>query len=392
MKVGIDVLSQSPGFSSGALSQYLQMGRFLPKQDRQTDYVFFSGYDDINYYQAKCPDVRVVGAGWGNKHHKLRVLSEHFLLWRAQARERLDVLFHSGSGVAPLLMPTRPRLVLGIWGMQHVSQTQIALGPQIYRRALFQRSLERADVCLVNSEYSRNLLIKHYSGFSAPIEVIRHGVDFSLFHPNPWTTADDASMARLGITSPYILFVGQIYPYKQVHILADAFCEAMDRTGAPHKLVVIGSFAKAHGMGERYREQILNIMAERGYQDRLVLASDIGVSALRALYTAADVYVQSSDAETFGRTVLEAMACGCPVVAAHAGATPEVLGDAGLYYEAQDVGGCATHLVQLLGDAQKRTQFRDAGLARVRSFSFEAEIAQMANLFHQAAGSSARGI
>ena len=199
-------------------------------------------------------------------------------------------------------------------------------------------------------------------------------------------------MARLGITSPYILFVGQIYPYKQVHILADAFCEAMDRTGAPHKLVVIGSFAKAHGMGERYREQILNIMAERGYQDRLVLASDIGVSALRALYTAADVYVQSSDAETFGRTVLEAMACGCPVVAAHAGATPEVLGDAGLYYEAQDVGGCATHLVQLLGDAQKRTQFRDAGLARVRSFSFEAEIAQMANLFHQAAGSSARGI
>ena len=391
MKVGIDVLSQSPGFSSGALSQYLQMGRFLPKKDRQTDYVFFSGYGDVSYYKAKCPDVRVVGAGWGNKHHKLRVLSEHFLLWRAQARERLDLLFHSGSGVAPLLMPAGPRLVLGIWGMQHVSQTQIAIGSQIYRRSLFQRSLERADVCLVNSEYSRNLLIKHYSAFTATVEVIRHGVDFSLFHPEPWTVADQANMVQLGVNSPYVLFVGQVYPYKQVHVLAAAFCEAIDRTAAPHKLVVIGSFSKAHGMGQKYRDQILNIMTEGGYADRLVLASDIGVSALRALYAGADVYVQSSDAETFGRTVLEAMACGCPVVAAHAGATPEVLGEAGLYYEAQDIGGCAKHLIHLLGDKQKRMQLRDSGLVRVKDFSFEAEIDQMVSLFHRTAGLSARG-
>jgi glycosyltransferase involved in cell wall biosynthesis len=382
LKIGIDVLSQSPGFSTGALSQYLQMARFLPERDPSSEYIFFSGWEDVAYYQAKTDRIRVVGGGWGNRHHKLRILSEHFLLWRAQAREKLDLIFHSGSGVAPVVMPRAPKLVLGIWGMQHVSDAQIAAGPKLYRRLLFQRSLERADVCLVNSEYSRDLLLQHYTGFSAPVAVIRHGVDFGLFHPSPPDEEDRLRMAQLGVAGPYLLFVGQIYLYKLLHILAEAFCDVMDRSGLPHQLVVIGSFAKAHGMGEEYRARIIELMRSRGYQDRLVLAQDIGIGALRAFYAGADVYVQPSDAETFGRTVLEAMACGCPVIAARAGATPEVLGDAGLYYEAQDVSGCAAHLENVLQDGGLRKDLTQRGLARVQKFSFAEEIAQMVQLFH----------
>ena len=384
MKIAVDVLFQSPTHSTGALSWFTQFARLAPGRDPANTYVYVAGRDDVDYYRQKNPALQVEGAGWGNRRRILRILSEHFLLGPALKRLGADILFHGSSGVAPLVMPRRTKLVLAIWGMQHVAAADIRWEQRLYRRLLFRPGLARADAILVNSAYTRDLLLKHYGdAIRGPVEVVHHGVDFNLFRPGPLSAAEFAPLAARGVTQPYVLFVGQLYPYKLLHVLAEAFAKAVGPRGLPHKLVVVGSFSRTDSMGNAYRDQILRTLADAGLSDRLVAVEDVGIQDLRALYAGADLYVQSSAAETFGRTVIEAMACGAPVLAARAGATPEILADAGYYYEAHDVEGCAREIAAILGDEGLRGQLRAQGLKRAQDFSYEGELDHLIRIFHR---------
>ncbi|MBA2587652.1 MAG: glycosyltransferase family 4 protein [Alphaproteobacteria bacterium] len=384
MKIAVDVLFQSPTHSTGALSWFTQFARAAPGRDPANTYVYVAGRDDAAYYRQKNPALHVEGAGWGNRRRILRILSEHFLLGPALKRLGADILFHGSSGVAPLVMPRRTKLILAIWGMQHVAAADIRWEQRLYRRLLFRPGLRRADAILVNSAYTRDLLLKHYGGgIRAPVEVVHHGVDFNLFRPGPLTQDEMAPLASRGVNGPYILFVGQLYPYKLLHILAEAFARAAASRDLPHKLVVVGSFSRTDSMGEAYREQVLKGIADAGLSDRLVALEDVGIQDLRALYAGTDLYVQSSAAETFGRTVIEAMACGAPVLAARAGATPEILADAGRYYEAQDVEGCAAEIAAILQDQDLRAQLRAKGLQRAKDFSYDGELDHLIGIFHR---------
>lgn len=381
MKVALDVLFQSPRHSTGALGWFTQFARTAPQRDPATEYVYLAGRRDVAYYQEKNPRIEVESAGWGNDRRLLRIFSEHFLLAPALRRVGADILFHGSSGVAPLVMPRRTKLILAIWGMQHLAAGDIRWEQRIYRRLLFRPGLRRADAILVNSAYTRDLLLSHYRDIRAPVEVVHHGVDFKLFYPG----AAEADLAPLGLSKPYILFVGQLYPYKLLHILAQAFASAASLHHLPHKLVVVGNFTRADTMGVAYRSHIREILAAAGLQDRLVSLDKVAVSELRALYAGADLYVQPSLSESFGRTVIEAMACGAPVLAARAGATPEILGDAGRYYEARDVSGCAGEIAAILTSPALQQCLSETGLTRARHFSYEAEVDRLIAIFHRVA-------
>lgn len=379
MKVAINVLSQSPGHSTGALGWFLQFARAAPRADSHTDYVLIAGKADVSFYRSKGTGAAVTDAGWGNSRRVLRVASEHLLLGRKLKSLKADILFQGGSGVAPFLLPSNVKLVLAIWGMQHVADTDIRWEQRLYRRLLFRPGLRRADRIVVNSAYTRNLLLSHYaSDISAPVEVIHHGVDTGLFHPS-------SNAGETTRQAPYILFVGQIYPYKLLHVLAQAFCRAMAQQGLPHQMLVVGSFARTDSMGDDYKRKIEDIFSRAGLSDRLVLAEQVKVDALRTLYAHAALYVQSSAAETFGRTVIEAMACGAPVLAARAGATPEILGDAGRYYEALSVEECAAQILAIVQDDVLRSELIARGLKRAQDFSGDIEVAKLIALFHSLA-------
>lgn len=384
MKLALNALAQTPGHASGALTQYLQMGRMLPVRDPETGYVFLTGADDAAYFAERLPDLQVVGTGWGNRNRLLRVLSEHLLVGRALARNGVDVLFQGGAGVAPFFLPRKTRLVLAVWAMHHLASGQISLPQKLYRTLFFERSLRRADVCIVNSEYSRSMLLEHFPHLGKMVIVNPHGIDADLFNADPLTGEEENSLKGRGVDGPFVLYVGQVYPYKMLHVLVEAFCRAVSGGDLRHRLVVVGSFAGKHGLGESYRASILAIMAQHGLSDRIVLLEDIGVRDLRSLYASTDLYVQPSHAETFGRTVIEAMACGAPVVAARAAATPEVLGRAGLYYDPENVAEAARHIGAVLSDEGLRRRLRVRGLARVRRFSFKREIDQFIAAFRMA--------
>jgi glycosyltransferase involved in cell wall biosynthesis len=214
--------------------------------------------------------------------------------------------------------------------------------------------------------------------------VVPHGRNEALFHPGPLSEEERAALAGLSLGTPYFAFVSQIYPYKNLHTAVAGFCRFVASSGRPHRFAIVGKFSTQWGEGELYRRRLLDIARGYGLEDRLLFLDLLPVTALRALYASAEAYIQPSLSETFGRTSLEAMACGCPVVAARAGATPEIVGDAGLYFAGQDAEDCAECLQRLTADATLRAECVRRGIARAAPYSIVTEARLLAEVFAEA--------
>jgi glycosyltransferase involved in cell wall biosynthesis len=159
------------------------------------------------------------------------------------------------------------------------------------------------------------------------------------------------------------LFVGNVMPHKNLARLVEAFAHV--RARRPLRLVIRGSGRPAHVAALRARIDALGI---RQHVDWQAWASD---DELLALYRSARMLVLPSLYEGFGLPALEAMACGTPVVASKAASLPEVVGDAAVLVDPEDVASIADGMARLSGDDALAKELRRRGPARARLFSWE---------------------
>jgi len=389
LRVAVSTLSQNMSSPSGLLSWFSQLAQFLPEADPASDYHFVLSEATREFIVGRAPKAYADLVGWDSSHQALRLLSEHVLLGRWLARERIHVLLMANAGTRPLCLPRPVRLVQGIFGFHHLGATELKPWTRLYRKALFASTLRRADRIVVNSLYSKTLLAGIDPAALAKTRVVPHGRNEQLFHAGPLTDEERAALSAFPLHKPYFAFVSQIYPYKNVHTAVAGFCRFVIRTASPHRFAIVGKFSDRWGEGELYRQRLAGIAREHELEDRLVFIDSLPVKALRALYVSAEAYIQPSLSETFGRTSLEAMACGCPVVAARAGATPEIVGEAGLYFEGEDADGLAACLARLQSDEALRRASIERGLARAERYSIRTEARQLADVFAEAAGEDA---
>ena len=165
----------------------------------------------------------------------------------------------------------------------------------------------------------------------------------------------------------FALFVGTIEPRKNLPGLLRAFQQMRARYPdlEPHPRLVI---AGAQGW---LSEAVFGLVHELNLAQEVVSVGPVSLEELVWLYNAARFLVFPSLYEGFGLPALEALACGTPVIAASAGALPEVVGPAGLLVDPQDVDGWAEAMARLWGDAAEREQLRTRGLERAGHFSWE---------------------
>ena len=138
----------------------------------------------------------------------------------------------------------------------------------------------------------------------------------------------------------------------------------LPETLADVPLVLVG------GKGWLY-DEIFQRVNELGLQGRVHFAGYVADEDLPLWYNAASVLVLPSVYEGFGLPIVEALACGTPVIAANASALPEAAGDAGLLFKPQDVDTLAVHLTTLLSDSDLTATMREQGLVQVQHFSWE---------------------
>lgn len=236
------------------------------------------------------------------------------------------------------------------------------------------RLLQRATVIVTDSEHTRRDIRRRGWYRQKPIEVIYPGTAFPDVldaRSRVLSYCDKASRDAaacdctrlLGQVEHFILYVGGFLSHKDVPLLIAAFGELSGEI--PHHLVLVGS-------GPDHLLNRLKALVRRlGLSDRVTLLSNISDADLSSLYARCTFFVFPSRYEGFGLPVLEAMACGAPVLSSRSSSLPEVGGDAVLYFTPGSRGELIAGMRRLLADPELRRNLAVLGMNRARLFSWQ---------------------
>jgi len=244
----------------------------------------------------------------------------------------------------------------------------------VHFRLALDWAVRRRLWIIVPSHHVRRELLGRWPESSSRIVPVSLGYDRRRFQPQP-PAARDGFLKPYGIDGPYLLFVGSLFPYKNLQVLLDAF--RLIRSRVPHQLVVLGKTEVAPRPPR----------PEPG----VVYLDYVAQSELPRFYSYADLHVQPSRAEGFGLTVVEAMACGTPVLASEAGSLPEVVADAGLLFDPDDSRKLAQLLIRVLTDDELKRELSARGRARARRFDWARSARGVAAAIHCAVAARGTG-
>lgn len=233
------------------------------------------------------------------------------------------------------------------------------------------RLARRAAAVITDSANSKTELLALLGLAPERVHIIPIGVGEE-FRPDPRPEALMMAAARYGIRGPYILSLGNFLPHKNLPRLVEAY-EALPATLRQGFTLVLAGTAARHGPAQSVEPSSL---ARPG----ILLPGFIAPEDLPLVYAGATALVVPSLAEGFGLPVLEAMACGTPVLCARAGALPEVAGDAALYVDPTDVGSITAGLDTILEKEPLRRELASRGLARARLFEARKTTARLVDL------------
>ncbi|MCX7707335.1 MAG: glycosyltransferase family 4 protein, partial [Anaerolineae bacterium] len=201
---------------------------------------------------------------------------------------------------------------------------------------------------------------------------VYNGVDDAFCPADPAAVA--AFRRARGLPDRFILFLGTLEPRKNLGALLRAYAAVRTRSGeGTPKLVIAG------GKGWFY-ERILTEVDVLGLGDDVIFPGYVAADELPWWYRAAELFVYPSRFEGFGLPVLEAMACGTPVITTTSSSLPEVAGDAAILVDPDDVSALSDAMERLLADPDLRSALRAAGLQRAARFSWKRTAAETARV------------
>jgi glycosyltransferase involved in cell wall biosynthesis len=239
-------------------------------------------------------------------------------------------------------------------------------------RWAMRRSVAVAERVLCVSATTARDLSDHLGVDPARVDVTPLGTDL-----RPASEQAVAALReRLRLDGPYVLGLGTLEPRKDLPALIRAFSRLAGEL--PHRLVLAG--LAGWGAGE-----VATAVASSGVAERILLAGYVPEADKAALFTGADLFVYPSRYEGFGLPVLEAMACGTPVITTTGGSLPEVTGDAAVLVAPGDVDGLAVAIGKLAGEAGERVGLVQRGMVRAAGFTWNRCAALTAEAYRRAA-------
>ncbi|MBI2908851.1 MAG: glycosyltransferase family 4 protein [Chloroflexi bacterium] len=285
---------------------------------------------------------------------------------------RLD-LYHATDFVLP---PLRCRkTVLTIHDLSFLVRPECA-HPKVARflSKAVPKSIRRATLIHANSENTKRDLMERLGVAPEKIEVVYEGVT-----PGYTRVTDEARLEQVRrkyrLDKPFVLSVGTLEPRKNHARLIEAHSALRERR-LPQELLIAG------GSGWLY-EETLPLPGKLGLEDSVRFLGFVPDDDLPALMSLADVFAYPSLYEGFGLPVVEAMACGTPVVASNTSCLPEIAGDAALLVDPTDVSSLADALYRAATDDDLRRVMAKRGLARAARFTWRAAAGRMLILYRR---------
>jgi glycosyltransferase involved in cell wall biosynthesis len=246
-----------------------------------------------------------------------------------------------------------------------------------YLNVVVPRSVRRADHLLADSYHTARDLQEQWQVPPERITVVQGAVDHTHFRPITDLAQQAAVRSRYGIgDQPYILGLSSLQPRKNFARLIEAFHLARQAASLPHRLIIGG------GKGWLY-DEIFAKVQQLGLAEHVHFPGYIADEDLPALYCAADFFAYPSLYEGFGLPIIEALACGTPVLTADNSCLPEAGGPGALYVPAEDVNKIAEAILQLAQDEALRAQLRTAGQAHAAQFTWERSARQLLSAYER---------
>jgi glycosyltransferase involved in cell wall biosynthesis len=279
--------------------------------------------------------------------------------WVTRAK-KLDIIFNPKFTI-PFLHPAKKIFVL------HGSEWFVIPGhfkwyDRLYVGSLVPLYCRRADAFIAVANKVKQDAVEYVNADPNKVFTVYNGFDPKQFYFIDDPARLEAVRTRYKLPEKYVLWVGQIESRKNVKRLLRAFAEIAKEFA--HQLVIAGE--------QRWSTQSeLSEIKQLGLEERIQFIGWIPHTDLPAIYRLADLFAFPSLYEGFGIPLVEAMACGCPIVTATTCAPPEVVGGAGYLVDPYDVAAIAAGMRTVLRDATLRQKMIARGLERAKEFSWE---------------------
>jgi glycosyltransferase involved in cell wall biosynthesis len=287
--------------------------------------------------------------------------------------KRLEIdLCHFTNGVAPAWLPT-PNIIT-------IHDMTLWLYPQFhyYRRIAAMKPLipiaaRRASAVIAVSENTKRDI---ETILGIPPEKIHVIYEAAAPHFRPVTNRAELEEVRrqLNLPSRFVLYVGNVEPRKNLERLIRAIARINPRHSSPTALVIVGSLAWGH-------QSVLKTIEAEGVSDRVIFLGYVDEQHLAALYSLCEVFAYPSHYEGFGLPVLEAMACGAPVVTTNQGSLSEVAGEAAAFVTPDSVDHIADTLCDVLTIPSMRQSLIERGFEQTARFSWKKAARETLSLY-----------
>lgn len=360
MRIGIDARFFGPRVGGGGLGRYVsELVNHLQVLDDRNQYVVFLKKENFADFVVTKPNItkRLVDVGWYS-------LAEQTVLPREILAAKVDMMHFPHWNVpifcqVPFIVTIHDLILLD----DPSSARATTRGPLVHGvkyagfRLVLEAAVRRSRHIIAVSEATKRSILSHFSIAPQKISVIHNGVR----EPE---LGRAVSLRDLGVLEPYILYVGNSYPHKNLFMLLEAF--ALVRSMMPRvQLVFAGKY-------DQFSSELEKEARERGFRSEdfrfINLPTD---NELGALYRHAAVLAYPSKIEGFGIPPLEAMWCGTPVVCSNTTSLPEIVGDAAQACSPDDPQQFAKALLTALSRDAAVLQMIDRGLKRVHKFRWE---------------------
>ena len=234
----------------------------------------------------------------------------------------------------------------------------------------------RARQIITDSQSTKQDLVRRLHITPKKIIVVPLGVEDLFFNIHPLNTIQTVR-SRYGLEDPFIIFVGERRPHKNIAGVIEAFDLFRRMVDTPYKLAIVGKPYLNYRIPEKLTQKL-------GLKDHIRFVDYISDMDLSLLYQAADAYVLLSFYEGFGLTVLEAMASGTPTVISNMTSLQEVTGDAGMLVAPNNPEQLALSIKQVVPGGEMREQCIHRGLERARLFTWEQCANKTLDVYHKA--------
>ncbi len=318
---------------------------------------------------------------WPTAKPPVRVVWEQVVQPWALRRARVD-LVHGPVFVGPLLTPC-PTVVtvhdLSFLRYPHFFRP----ANRLYLRVFTRASVHRARRVIAVSNHAAEETVRLLGVDRRRIDVIYHGVDPAL-RPLPPEEVE-TFRRREGLPERFVLYVGTLEPRKNLIRLVEAFATLRPAALRPAPILIL---AGARGW---YFRDLFARVEQLGLRDRVLFPGYVPSDRLALWYNAATVFAYPSLYEGFGMPVVEAQACGTPVLTSDRSALPEAAGDGALLVNPEDVEAIAEGLRRMLTDEPLRAELKRRGLAHAARFTWQKTAADTVATYRRALAEEGRG-